>query len=130
MWDTWFLEDVVSRDEYLAGLETLDYPLETVSRQLTLLEKRKTPPVEPPPSDLTEERDLLQSEALKAYREHIIDEAKLRERLADLNRTPDAIDILVAIEKASATVESRDVPLGLLETAYRRGVIERPSSLS
>jgi hypothetical protein len=129
MYDSYYMEDIIDAAEYRARLSELRYPDSIITLQLTLLDKRKTPPVTPP-SDLTTERDLLQSEALTAFKDNIIDETTLRDRLDKLGRTPDAIDVLVAIAKLQMSSTARDATQAVYSKAYAQGTILRSDYLA
>lgn len=125
MFDAYYTADLVSVDEYRAALADLRYDTEVIELQIELLDKRKAPPVVVPPETLPETRDLLQGEAIAAYKAHAITEAKLRERLSLLGRTEDAIDVLVATAQAQMASSERSVTQALLSKAYKVGTIDR-----
>jgi hypothetical protein len=129
MYDSYYMEDIIDAPGYRDALTALRYPESIIDLQLALLDKRKTPTVTPP-SDLTTERDLLQSEALAAFKKRIIDEPTLRDRLDKLGRSSEAIDVLVAIAKSDMAVESRDATLAVYAKAYRQGAILRSDYLA
>ena len=129
MYDTYYMEDVIDATAWRAFYVAQKYPAEVIDLQLALLDKRKTP-VEPPPVDLETERDLLQSEAITAFKKHIIDEPTLRDRLDKLGRSDDAIAVLVAIAKADMATEQRDATIAVYAKAYRQGVILRSDYLA
>ena len=130
LWDTWYLNDVVTAEPWRAGYVALGYAEPTLTNQLAYLDKKKTPPIEPPPVDLETERDLMQSEALTAFKAHVIDEPTLRDRLDKLGRSDDAINVLVALAKMEMATEQRDATLAVYAKAYRQGAILRSDYLA
>jgi len=130
MYDTYYVEDIIDSIAWRAFYVAQKYPTDVIELQLALLDKKKAPPVEPPPPDLETERDLLQSEALAAYKKHIIDETTLRDRLDKLGRSDDAINVLVALAKMEMATEQRDATLGVYAKAYRQGAILRSDYLA
>jgi len=129
MYDTFYTEDIIDAATWRAWYEAQKYTTDVITLQLALLDKKKAPPVVPPP-ELPEERDLLQAEAISAYKKHVIDELTLRDRLDKLGRSQDAIDVLVAVAKADMAVEQRDATLAVYSKAYRQGAILRSDYLA
>ena len=130
MYDTYYVEDIIDSVAWRVFYVTQKYPTDVIELQLALLDKKKAPPVEPPPVDLETERDLMQSEALAAYKKHIIDETTLRDRLDKLGRSDDAINVLVALAKMEMATEQRDATLAVYSKAYRQGAILRSDYLA
>jgi len=176
MWGDWYMQDIVSALQYREGLIELRYPVDVIERELAILDKRKEPKPPPPPSaeatlamwnawytsgiktateytdaltakgydaetitteltyldqqNVTAQRDLLQSEASRAFKDKVIDEATYRARLEALARTPDAIDVIVATDKAAMATAEREVSLAIYADAYRYGAMERPIYLA
>ena len=69
MWDTWYMTDIVGPDIYAAALQDLGYKPGIITYQLAYLDKKKTPPPVDGDGTLPAERDLLQSEALTAFKD-------------------------------------------------------------
>ena len=130
MYDTYYVEDIIDSVAWRAFYVAQKYPTDVIELQLALLDKKKAPPVEPPPPDLETERDLLQSEAIAAFKKHIIDEPTLRDRLDKLGRSDDAINVLVALAKMEMATEQRDATLAVYAKAYRQGAILRSDYLA
>jgi hypothetical protein len=130
MWDTWYLNDIVDVETWRAAYGVMDYSPVVIANQLAYLDKKKAPPPTDGDGDLTTERDLLQSEAIAAFKKHVIDETALRDRLDKLGRSQDAIDVLVAVAKADMAVEQRDATLAVYAKAYRQGAIQRSDYLA
>jgi hypothetical protein len=126
MYDTFYTEDIIDAATWRAFYVAQKYPTDVIDLQLALLDKKKAPPIEPPPP-LIEERDLLQSEAISAFKKHVIDQATLVDRLDKLGRSQDAIDVLVAVAKADMATETRDASQAIYSKAYRQGAIDRPT---
>jgi len=129
MYDSYYMEDIIDAPGYRARLTELRYPESIIAYQLALLDKRKTPPPTDGDGTLPAERDLLQSEAIAAFKKHVIDEPALRDRLDKLGRSDDAINVLVAIAKADMAVEQRDASQAIYAKAYGQGVILRSEYL-
>jgi hypothetical protein len=129
MYDTFYMEDIIDAAAWRAFYETQKYTPDVIGLQLAYLDKKKIVPPEPPPP-LEEERDLLQSEAIAAFKKHIIDEPTLRDRLDKLGRSDDAITVLVAIAKSDMATEQRDATLAVYAKAYRQGAILRSDYLA
>jgi hypothetical protein len=130
MWDTWYLSDIITPDAWGAAYQSLGYDIEIATHQLAYLDKKKAPPPTDGDGDLTTERDLLQSEAIAAFKKHVIDETALRDRLDKLGRSDDAIEVLVAVAKMDMAVEQRDATLAVYAKAYRQGAILRSDYLA
>jgi hypothetical protein len=124
MYDTFYMEDIIDaaawRDFYVAQ----KYPIAVIELQLAYLIKKKTPPVDGD-GPLPAERDLLQSEAIAAFKKHVIDETTLRDRLDKLGRSDDAINVLVAVAKADMATETRGASQAIYSKAYRQGAMDR-----
>lgn len=119
MWNAWLTDKQVDEAVYTTGVSKLGYDLETISREIARINTVAVAP----------QRELLQSQAATAYKDKAITEVDYRARLASLNYAQDAIDIIVATDKASMTAATRQVSQATILKAYKASAIDRVTAL-
>jgi len=79
------------------------------------------------------ERDLTKSEILRAYREGILSEDEVRDKLREMGYDPEEIDILINLYKPQKEIEvrgeRRKLSLSTIRKAYYNGLIDKDTAL-
>ena len=109
-----FRYGIITEHEFLAKLRELGYSydearmiVETEKKKITFSKKRAS-----------------SAQLLRAFREGVIDEAELRQRLYDLGYVQEDIDLLVNMAKVSLEIPKKTLTHTEVLRAFREGIID------
>lgn len=109
----WLKKDVLDEAETRSRLTVLKYAPDDIDN---FIEETNLAKVEP-------QKDILQSEAASAYRVGAIDETTFKNRLWQLGRTVDAINLIVATEGLKQKVTTQDFSRAQWDKLFKSGII-------
>jgi hypothetical protein len=109
-----YRQGMLSEDEARADLENMGYDTEEIDIIVALGASQET----------SKERELTASTNSTLYRNGVIDEAQLRQRLLAAGYTTASVEQLVSLENMRKSGEQQQVTFGYLTQAYREGIID------
>lgn len=109
-----YRQGMLSEDEARADLENMGYDTEEIDIIVALGASQET----------SKERELTASTNSTLYRNGVIDEAQLRQRLLASGYTTASVEQLISLENMRKSGEQQQVTFGYLTQAYREGIID------
>jgi hypothetical protein len=108
-----FEDGLIGLAEFTSRLEEMGYPPEDVS---IIIDQAQ-------PEEIIKVKVLTVSQLQRAFRQGLIDEGQLRERLAERGYGPEAVEVLVALAQPAVAVRARELTVSQLQRAFRQGLI-------